>query len=343
MPIIPEARITEMAISPLSRANDSEVMRGDTRSARSTSREPNFFIVGAARAGTTSLWYRLRQHPDIFMPREQKEPHFFCESSPPWAIKKFEDYLALFAEARHESAIGEASTGYLNSPETPALIRRKYPHAKIIIMLRDPVERAYSLYRLNCALGYEWLSTFEKALRAEEKRFENERFKRNNPYYYEAYLYFRSGLIAESLERYVRTFPADQIHIILFDEYKKNPGEATSEVFRFLGVDPHYVPQSDERHASGFPFWVRAHYLLGRWWNRRSKGGVDQPTGRAATWCSVAWHMNLLFGATFRPPLTAVKTERALRKRYADDISATAALIGRDLRAWSAEKTVSER
>src|SRR5205085_9680235 len=82
-------------------------------------REPNFFIVGAARAGTTSLWHWLRQHPDVYLPRD-KEPHFFCESNrPPWATASLEEYLKLVAGARREAAVGEASTGYLGSLEAP--------------------------------------------------------------------------------------------------------------------------------------------------------------------------------------------------------------------------------
>src|SRR5574340_1300586 len=75
-------------------------------------REPNFFIVGAPRAGTTTLWYMLRQHPDVFMPRH-KEPYYYCDAHPPFAIKDRDQYVGLFAPARKETAIGEASAWYL--------------------------------------------------------------------------------------------------------------------------------------------------------------------------------------------------------------------------------------
>ena len=71
----------------------------ETTQTRGAIREPNFFIVGAARSGTTSLWHSLRQHPDVFMPLKQKEPHFFCDASPPWAVKDLDAYLALFTDA----------------------------------------------------------------------------------------------------------------------------------------------------------------------------------------------------------------------------------------------------
>src|SRR5690349_8849013 len=110
------------------------VQERETQEARPTGRrlaEPNFFIVGAPRAGTTSMWFRIRQHPDIFMPLDQKEPHFFCNNPRPWAVKDIDGYLKLFAGARHESAIGEASAGYLSAPEAPGLISARYPRAKI--------------------------------------------------------------------------------------------------------------------------------------------------------------------------------------------------------------------
>src|SRR5947207_14583321 len=121
----------------------------ETTQTRGAIREPNFFIVGAARSGTTSLWHSLRQHPDVFMPLKQKEPHFFCDASPPWAVKDLDAYLALFTDAEERKAMGEATTGYLGSPEAAARIAARYPGARIIIMLRDPADRAHSLYRLK--------------------------------------------------------------------------------------------------------------------------------------------------------------------------------------------------
>src|SRR5688572_31475148 len=101
-------------------------------------REPNFFLVGASRAGTTSLWKYLVEHPDIYMPRRtiaEKEPSFFCAVTPKWAVRYREraPYLGLFADAGSRKAIGEASTPYLVAPEVPERIRSTYPDAKIII------------------------------------------------------------------------------------------------------------------------------------------------------------------------------------------------------------------
>src|SRR5437764_1215297 len=101
----------------------------ETTQTRGAIREPNFFIVGAARSGTTSLWHSLRQHPDVFMPLQQQQPHFFCDASPPWAVKHLDAYLALFADAQERKASGEATTGYLGSPDFQPTTERQNPSA----------------------------------------------------------------------------------------------------------------------------------------------------------------------------------------------------------------------
>ena len=136
---------------------------------------PNFFLVGAARAGTTSLWQYLRAHPDIYMPAalQGKEPSFFCDLTPPWARKHrtLDSYLSLFQGAGRRRRIGDASTNYLVSPESPRRIAEQFPDAKILVVLRNPADRAYSLFRLLCYWGLETVTPFEKALAREEQRY----------------------------------------------------------------------------------------------------------------------------------------------------------------------------
>ena len=135
---------------------------------------PNLFIVGAAKAGTTSLYEYFKQHPQIFMVESdlQKEPSYFCSLVKP--SKKYKYYLSLFEKATENHVrIGEASTSYLTCPES-ALRIKEYENknnldCRIIIMLRNPVDRAYSLYNWMTQSGYEWCGSFEKALRIEKK------------------------------------------------------------------------------------------------------------------------------------------------------------------------------
>lgn len=164
--------------------------------------KPNFFIVGAAKAGTTSLWQYLRQHPDIFMPADigWKEPSYYCDT---YGVKDYDFYLALFKEAGSRKRIGKASTPYLSSLESAGRIHEACADAKIIIMLRNPVDRAFSLYKWMHRYGYENLTPFEAALDAEvQSRKDNETFikehsRKGGSTYYRDFLYFHSGLYYE--------------------------------------------------------------------------------------------------------------------------------------------------
>jgi hypothetical protein len=296
--------------------------------------EPNFFIAGAARSGTTALWHYLRQHPDVFM-APAKEPSFFCSTAPPsWAVRDFDTYLSLFAGANGHLAIGEASTAYFGSEESPGLIRSRYPHARIILMLRNPVDRAYSLYRLNCSLGVERFGSFERALAVEDERLASDGFKRNNPYFWAAYLYFRSGLTASKLALFQRTFPPEQLHIILFDDFEKHRLEATRDVFRFIGVDPSFTPDVPVVHQSGFPLWPLSHYVVCRAAERLAPRKPDQPPTRLGHCFRAAYRLNLRAGAKLRGKAVKPSTRRELLQRYRDDIEQTGALLGRDLSQW---------
>jgi len=139
---------------------------------------PNFFLVGAPRAGTTSLWQYLRDHPEIHMPSglAGKEPSFFCDLTPPWATayRTYEQYLTLFNRAGRCKVIGDASTNYLIAPESAGRIHERYPDSRIVVILRNPVQRAYSVYRFLCFWGLEAATTFEKALALEDERSADE-------------------------------------------------------------------------------------------------------------------------------------------------------------------------
>jgi len=159
---------------------------------------PNFLIVGAPRAGTTSLHNFLKRTEGVFM-SPRKEPHYFSsiESSylypPPIRDKK--QYLALFNKIKGEKAVGEASTSYLWDPNAPKLIHEVIPNAKIIVSLRDPVERAYSHYLLRLSYGRKTYS-FSEAIR--------EALKPNVDYY--TGIIVRGGWYHKEVKRYLSFF-----------------------------------------------------------------------------------------------------------------------------------------
>lgn len=198
-------------------------------------RIPNLFIVGAAKAGTTSLWYLLKQHPNVFMVENElyKEPGYFSEL---YGITDKYKYLSLFSKASSEKYVGEASHAYLTDPISAQRIYEFNPNSKIIIMLRHPVLRAYSLYNWMIQEGYEYARTFEVALRKEEKR--NNQIIPNffEPVYYHNYMYFSSGLYSTQIQRYINLFK-DNVFIGLFEDFVENPLSFVSELSSFLEIN----------------------------------------------------------------------------------------------------------
>lgn len=306
--------------------------------------EPTFFMVGAARAGTTSMYEYLRSHPQIYMPSTVagKEPSFFCELVPPWATKyrDLDSYLSLFAKGRRFAAVGDASTNYLVAPESAGRIRERYPQAKIIMILRHPVQRAHSLYRYICAWGFEDAPTFEKGLAREAGRLNNRRFIEEWQLLYHAFLYYHSGLYADQVARYLDAFPREQVHIILFDDMRKDLLGTIQGVYRFLGVDPDFEPDLDARNASQFPVSVRFQAFVSKRWNAHPLYPRGPVRRRDKTHYPIAMTINNMLGA-YRKERMHPETRRELTARFASDIAKTGALIGRNLDHWVEERTAA--
>ena len=204
--------------------------------------KPNLFIAGAARSGTTSLWQYLKVHPSVFMPEDElmKEPTFFSRNC---SLKRdLNEYLALFRNAGgNHRWIGEASVAYLTDPESAARIHAFNPDAKIIILLRNPARRAFSLYRWMVQEGYEYASTFDEALKLEEQRVFEKKPSWYKPNYYWGYLYFRSGLYSDQVERYLELFKSNVL-ILTFEDFIKDTRASYLQVCSFLGIPPAGVP-----------------------------------------------------------------------------------------------------
>jgi len=190
---------------------------------------PNFFIVGASKAGTTSLYEYLSKTPGIFM-SSRKEPRYFNRNLVESYLTQIHDkseYLNLFRQVKNEKAIGEASPTYLPNPESAELIHEAVPHSRIIIMLRDPVERAYSQYLGLKNKGYTKLP-FHVIIRDLKN-------KRKDLPEYKDILY--AGLYFENVKRYLDIFGSTQVKILIFEEFIKDVRRTVKEVLEFLGVD----------------------------------------------------------------------------------------------------------
>lgn len=205
---------------------------------------PNFLIIGAPRSGTTSLYQWLRSHPDVFMPAH-KEPMFFLASLPPFrgpyddvmnrlVIRSRAAYEALFDPGAQCVALGEASVYYLYYAERSAhSIRKLIPDCKLICILRDPVDRAFSAYKLLRRDGWDNAS-FERALELESSRVA----AGWNP----TYALVGAGEYGAQLATYRQLFPPDQLLALTFEELVANPAEGYRRICRFLGVRDDPMP-----------------------------------------------------------------------------------------------------
>lgn len=288
-------------------------------------RTPDFFIVGSAKCGTTSLWMYLKQHPDIFMPKAliEKEPSYFCHN---YGIKNYAAYLSLFDAASTGQAVGEASTAYLTSPESAEWIHRANPRARIIVMLRNPVDRAYSLYRWMVNSGYEWIDSFEAALLAEASRI-NDYFYFNNSQYYYNYLYFSSGLYSAQLSRYYKFFPATKIKLVLLDDLTKEPGGTLRDIYQFLGIDKNFNAEVKVHNKADIkPCSIWLNNAL-RQVSRRFMGrkiGIAADLLRKANLNLSGKHWDKMSDAT----------RCSLVEKYRLDVSETEKIAEVDLKSW---------
>ncbi len=294
---------------------------------------PNFLIIGAPRSGTTALYEGLAQHPEIFM-SPRKEPWFagFTDDPGPWRgprdaqpVRSWEEYESLFAGAEGAKAIGEASTLYLAAPPAPTRISESLPDVRLIAILRNPVDRAYSNFLEHVQEGREGELDFARALAAEPQRMR----RRWAP----SWAYAGLGFYAAQLARYFAEFPRERMLVLLYDDLKDRPG-LYSTIFGFLGVDRTLVPSLPPRtnENSGIPKNRLLHAILTRPNPmRRAMRSVLSDGQRKSL---RAW---LLHHSLERPHLDPA-LRAALTKGFREDILRTEELLGRDLSHWLAEQ-----
>lgn len=222
-----------------------------------TAPRPNFLVIGAAKSGTTSLYHWLGQHPEVFVPR-QKGLHFFAapwlreNSNGPGDARLLQDmastwemYLAHYRDAGGRKAIGDCSPSYFSWWPSRDAIREYLGDPKIILLLRDPVQKAFSQYTHLVRDGRESLP-FWDALQAEPER------KARG--FGALWLYLESARYAEPTERFLEYFGREGMKVLFFEDLTRDPQAALREIFAFLGVDPRAsIDTSEARHRSGAP------------------------------------------------------------------------------------------
>ena len=298
---------------------------------------PDFFIVGAPKCGTTALYQYLSRHPQIFMP-VKKEPHYFAQdfqtSGLTAYVQDWKAYLALFDEAQDAACIGEASVFYLYSEDAADKIRQRIPDAKIIAMLRNPVEMIYSLYHQELFAGNEVLSTFEEALAAEAQRKQGIGIPVRST---AKKLFYREiGRYSVQLERYISCFGRENVHVIIYDDFKHDTATAVRDTLHFLEVDTHfdteYIVYNANKEAritalNRFFFRPPAWYDVMRSAARRI---IPQATRN-----TVNQFIKRLNTSIKSRPALRVATRQQLTLEFQPEVERLSKLLNRDLTHWS--------
>ncbi len=311
------------------------------------SRLPNFFVVGAPKAGTTSLYHYLDQHPQIYM-SAIKEPNFFAaeireENFDPklrrrvardnrglreflsgsmrekrfgGIVSEWEDYVRLFANATSEPALGEASVCYLWSPTAPARIAEKVPDARILVILRDPADRAFSEYLHGLGNG---------AIRCSFREQIRRNLSHRSGQFCVHYPFLEFGLYSEQLGRYLERFGRN-VWVGFHEDWKDRPMEVFQDICRFLGVAPEFSPDMTRRHME-----AQVPRIAAIGWLKRA--GFWQAAAKATP----AKLRPLIRRSLIRKPGTTQMDpadRRYLLDFYREDIRKLAGLLGRNLDGW---------
>ncbi len=308
---------------------------------------PNFFIVGAPKAGTTSLYHYLDQHPQVYMCPVKEPCHFASEVAtenfspdyrsgfmsdaaemktylrnsgrekrfsghvPDWA-----DYLSLFEQATDETAVGEASVCYLWSPNAARNIAARLPDARIVALLRHPAERAWSQYQHGVANGH-----VDKSFRQQIEACLQSRGGKFSP----AYPFLEFGLYSGQIRAYFELFPRENIRVCFYED---GLAGIVTDVFRFLNVDAEFQADFGGRHLESAT--AEAPTMV---YQALRKSGLWRPLRKLAPAGARAALRKLAFR---KRTVTSMQEadRRFLCEYYREDVLSLSALVGRDLTSW---------
>lgn len=215
-------------------------------------KKANFFLIGYPKCGTTALSHFLHQHPDIFL-TSPKEPRYFCtdlikQSDNFHKMKKFfpirnlKEYQKIYQNWGSEKIAGEATPIYIFSKDAIENIYRYNKNAKLIILIREPVSLLHSLYWQYYFTGNESKKTFQEALDAENTRKKNYRLIPKSTSFPSNSFYSEWIKYTEHLKRVYKTFPKEQVKVIIYEDFYKNQENYLKEIFDFLEVDNNFKP-----------------------------------------------------------------------------------------------------
>lgn len=306
-------------------------------------RKPDFFIVGAPKCGTTAMTEYLRQHKEIFIPNV-KELHFFgsdltfrqlLNRAPDWFEMTEQKYLSYFADARDEKRLGEASAGYLYSKNAATEIKNFKPDADIIIMLRNPVDMLYSWHSQSLYVCNEDIENFEDAFNAEEDRKHGMRIP-HTVFWVEGLYYSEMAKFSKHVKRYIDIFGREKVHIIAFDDFKKNTGRVYEETLRFLGVNVQFKPNFRIINPNKVLRSQTLQKILVK------PPSIFQPLGKAVSRNKMVRDFIVkcltLFNTRYETrPLLDPEFRSRLQSQFAPELEKLSRLLDRDFTRWTKE------
>ena len=283
---------------------------------------PNFIVLGAGKSGTTSLYRYLNEHPQIFLPK-LKELYFFLhpDDHNPVGLTDWDAYQALYANAQPDQVKGEVSSVYLFRESAAAYIQQYCPKTKLIAILRNPIDRAFSDYLYNLK------GLHPSVLNDRQRPRPFDDFIHPNQYF------IRIGYYTQQLQRYYARFPAEQIRIYLFDDLSQDSATLIRDLYEFIEVDPDFHPDTSKKYnVSGVPKQVGVYRILKQ----------DNPIRRAGAlllkpFLSSEARQNLrsrLLKQSLKKPTLSAAHRQQLLAIYRDEIRQLQDLIQRDLSDW---------
>lgn len=295
-------------------------------------KKPDFFIVGAPKCGTTAMNHYLGQHPEIFMPAVKESHHFATDLlslDDPYRLKI--NYLSLFEDAEDGQVVGESSVFYLYSKQAPVNIRRFNDQAKVIAMIRNPVDWINSYHNQLVFNGEEDILDLREALEAEPERKKGNLIP-NKLRFIERLFYTDIARFSDQIEKYFNTFGRDSVYVIVYDDFREDVYGVYREVLRYLKVDPNFqtdfgVVNSAKRVRSSAlqkiikqpPAWVYhpVRVFIPRSYRVALKKGLKQKN------------------TIYNPPYAMEpKLRKELQEKFEGEVEKLSDLLGRDLRGW---------
>jgi hypothetical protein len=290
--------------------------------------KPTFLVIGAQKCGTTSLYEYLGQHPEVFMSPVKELRYFSGEAASKDAaaidgpvIPDFSTYCEYFEGAAKHQAAGEVSPSYIFYPGTAKHIHRHLPNVRLIAILRDPVERAFSEYWHHWKMGRRLKKDFLGFMLSENVDAE--------PQLSEYQDCVRRGLYHRQLKPYFRLFDRHQILILLHEDLKANTEALMQRVYEFIGADTGFAPKTSRAYNRGrMPRrdWKYLVSRVGEWW-------INQRNTEEST--RIRYRRRIRRTLNLKRKFVSEKQRDELSDLFIDDIKRLECMIGRDLGHWT--------